>query len=181
MMHIAKDLGIEPSVLRRWVTQERGGVVELADEQVAPPVPVEQQRALQGRLGLEASDEIPLIGSVGRRGGEKRQRQDRQGKAAHGRLREGDARKHKPGPSVRYNRRGICPFHRLADSYCTSVGVMLDIMGAPADSFIGRDEEVEVENASTMRKQELMFATLKQLAAKDIEITGIGVPRDPVR
>ena len=26
-----------------------------------------------------------------------------------------------------------------------------------------------------MRKQELMFATLKQLAAKDIEITGIGV------
>jgi transcription termination factor Rho len=32
-----------------------------------------------------------------------------------------------------------------------------------------------VENASTLRKQELMFATLKQLAAKDIEITGIGV------
>jgi transcription termination factor Rho len=36
-------------------------------------------------------------------------------------------------------------------------------------------EEVGVENASTLRKQELMFATLKQLAAKDIEITGIGV------
>ena len=36
-------------------------------------------------------------------------------------------------------------------------------------------EEVGVENASTMRKQELMFATLKQLAAKEIEITGIGV------
>ncbi|MGE0701279.1 MAG: transcription termination factor Rho [Hyphomicrobiaceae bacterium] len=36
-------------------------------------------------------------------------------------------------------------------------------------------EEAGVENASTMRKQELMFATLKQLAAKDIEITGIGV------
>ncbi|MDX3808095.1 MAG: Rho termination factor N-terminal domain-containing protein, partial [Bosea sp. (in: a-proteobacteria)] len=27
-------------------------------------------------------------------------------------------------------------------------------------------EEVEVENASTMRKQELMFAILKQLAAR---------------
>ena len=27
--HIAKDLGIEPSVLRRWVTQERGGVLDL--------------------------------------------------------------------------------------------------------------------------------------------------------
>ena len=36
-------------------------------------------------------------------------------------------------------------------------------------------EEVEVENASTMRKQELMFAILKQLAAKEVEITGIGV------
>jgi transcription termination factor Rho len=32
-----------------------------------------------------------------------------------------------------------------------------------------------VENASTMRKQELMFAVLKQLAAKEIEITGTGV------
>ncbi|MEW5963557.1 MAG: transcription termination factor Rho [Pseudomonadota bacterium] len=36
-------------------------------------------------------------------------------------------------------------------------------------------EEVGVENASTMRKQELMFATLKQLALQDVEITGIGV------
>src|SRR5437868_3159155 len=36
-------------------------------------------------------------------------------------------------------------------------------------------EEHEVENASTMRKQELMFAILKQLADKDIEITGEGV------
>src|SRR5579862_4992370 len=36
-------------------------------------------------------------------------------------------------------------------------------------------EEHEVENASTMRKQELMFAILKQLADRDIEITGEGV------
>ena len=36
-------------------------------------------------------------------------------------------------------------------------------------------EEHGVENASTLRKQELMFATLKQLAAEDIDITGIGV------
>ncbi len=36
-------------------------------------------------------------------------------------------------------------------------------------------EGVEVENASTMRKQELMFAILKQLAAKDVDITGVGV------
>lgn len=36
-------------------------------------------------------------------------------------------------------------------------------------------EEVEVENASTMRKQELMFAILKQLAARETEIIGEGV------
>jgi transcription termination factor Rho len=36
-------------------------------------------------------------------------------------------------------------------------------------------EEAGVENASTMRKQELMFATLKQLAAQETEITAIGV------
>jgi transcription termination factor Rho len=36
-------------------------------------------------------------------------------------------------------------------------------------------EEVDVENANTLRKQELMFAILKQLAARDVEITGIGV------
>lgn len=36
-------------------------------------------------------------------------------------------------------------------------------------------EEYEVENASTMRKQELMFAILKELAAREVEITGEGV------
>jgi transcription termination factor Rho len=36
-------------------------------------------------------------------------------------------------------------------------------------------EESGVENASAMRKQELMFAILKQLAAKETEIIGTGV------
>ncbi|SFZ85071.1 transcription termination factor Rho [Devosia enhydra] len=36
-------------------------------------------------------------------------------------------------------------------------------------------EEHEVENASTMRKQELMFAILKELAAREVDITGEGV------
>jgi transcription termination factor Rho len=36
-------------------------------------------------------------------------------------------------------------------------------------------EEQAVENASTMRKQELMFAILKQLAESDVEIIGEGV------
>lgn len=36
-------------------------------------------------------------------------------------------------------------------------------------------EELEVENASTMRKQELLFAILKQLADQEVEIIGEGV------
>jgi transcription termination factor Rho len=36
-------------------------------------------------------------------------------------------------------------------------------------------DECEVENAGALRKQELMFAILKQLAARDVDITGIGV------
>ena len=36
-------------------------------------------------------------------------------------------------------------------------------------------EEYEVENASIMRKQELMFAILKQLANREVEIIGEGV------
>lgn len=36
-------------------------------------------------------------------------------------------------------------------------------------------EEVEVENASALRKQELMFAILKNLAEDDVEIIGEGV------
>src|SRR5690606_18355316 len=36
-------------------------------------------------------------------------------------------------------------------------------------------EELKIENASTLRKQELMFAILKQLAAQDTDIIGEGV------
>ena len=36
-------------------------------------------------------------------------------------------------------------------------------------------EELEVENASTLRKQDMLFAILKQLADQDVEITGAGV------
>ncbi len=36
-------------------------------------------------------------------------------------------------------------------------------------------EELEVENASTLRRQELMFAILKQLSDDDVEIIGQGV------
>jgi transcription termination factor Rho len=36
-------------------------------------------------------------------------------------------------------------------------------------------EELEVENASSMRKQDMMFAILKELAERNVEITGDGV------
>jgi len=45
---------------------------------------------------------------------------------------------------------------------------------SPAD-LLTFAEQNEVENASTMRKQELMFAILKQLADSEVEITGEGV------
>jgi transcription termination factor Rho len=45
---------------------------------------------------------------------------------------------------------------------------------SPAD-LLSLAEEVGVENASSMRKQDMMFAILKHLADDDIEITGGGV------
>ncbi|MCB1378715.1 MAG: transcription termination factor Rho [Alphaproteobacteria bacterium] len=45
---------------------------------------------------------------------------------------------------------------------------------SPAE-LVSLAEELEVENASALRKQELMFAILKNLAARDVEIIGEGV------
>ena len=45
---------------------------------------------------------------------------------------------------------------------------------SPAD-LLGFAEELEVENANSMRKQDMMFAILKQLAERGVEITGSGV------
>ena len=44
----------------------------------------------------------------------------------------------------------------------------------PAD-LLGFAEELEVENASSMRKQDMLFAILKELSERDVEITGRGV------
>src|ERR1700724_2383752 len=45
---------------------------------------------------------------------------------------------------------------------------------SPAE-LVSFAEELEVENASTMRKQELMFGILKQLSARETDIVGEGV------
>ena len=45
---------------------------------------------------------------------------------------------------------------------------------SPAD-LLAFAEELEIENASTLRKQDMMFAILKQLADNDVAIYGQGV------
>jgi transcription termination factor Rho len=45
---------------------------------------------------------------------------------------------------------------------------------SPAD-LLAFAEELEIENASTLRKQEMMFAILKQLASNEVPIFGDGV------
>ena len=50
-----------------------------------------------------------------------------------------------------------------------------DLKAKSPTDLLNFAEELEVEGASTMRKQELMFAILKQLASSDTEIIGEGV------
>jgi len=45
---------------------------------------------------------------------------------------------------------------------------------SPAD-LLAYAEELEIENASSLRKQDMMFAILKQLAENDVAIFGVGV------
>ncbi|RMF36258.1 MAG: transcription termination factor Rho [Alphaproteobacteria bacterium] len=45
---------------------------------------------------------------------------------------------------------------------------------SPADLLM-MAEDLEIENASSMRKQEMMFAILKEMAERDVEISGDGV------
>ncbi len=45
---------------------------------------------------------------------------------------------------------------------------------SPAD-LLAYAEDLEIENASSLRKQDMMFAILKQLAVKDVPISGDGV------
>jgi transcription termination factor Rho len=50
-----------------------------------------------------------------------------------------------------------------------------DLKSKTPQELLAFAEEQVIENASTMRKQELMFAILKQLAQKEIDIIGEGV------
>lgn len=50
-----------------------------------------------------------------------------------------------------------------------------DLKSKSPTELLAFAEETQVENASSMRKQELMFAILKRLAAQNIDIVGTGV------
>ncbi|MGB0671999.1 MAG: Rho termination factor N-terminal domain-containing protein, partial [Rhodospirillales bacterium] len=50
-----------------------------------------------------------------------------------------------------------------------------DLKKKPPAELLQTAEELEIENASTMRKQDMMFAILKRLAEKDLPIFGDGV------
>ena len=50
-----------------------------------------------------------------------------------------------------------------------------DLKAKSPTELLAFAEELQVENASTMRKQELMFAILKQMATNEVEIIGEGV------
>ena len=50
-----------------------------------------------------------------------------------------------------------------------------DLKAKSPSELLAFAEEYQVENGSTLRKQELMFAILKQMAAQEIDIIGEGV------
>src|SRR3954454_22633080 len=50
-----------------------------------------------------------------------------------------------------------------------------DLKSKTPTDLLSFAEELEIENASSMRKQDMLFAILKELAERDVEITGEGV------
>jgi transcription termination factor Rho len=50
-----------------------------------------------------------------------------------------------------------------------------DLKSKTPTDLLAFAEDLEIENASSMRKQDMLFAILKELAERDVEITGMGV------
>jgi transcription termination factor Rho len=50
-----------------------------------------------------------------------------------------------------------------------------ELKSKPPTDLLSFAEELEIENASSMRKQDMLFAILKELAERNVEITGTGV------
>src|SRR5690606_16389770 len=82
----------------------------------------------------------------------------------------------------RPGRRRPIPKHRYFLSHLRSIESanmqemkLQELKSKTPTDLIAFAESLEVENASIMRKQELMFAILKKLSMQDIEIIGEGV------
>jgi hypothetical protein len=56
-----------------------------------------------------------------------------------------------------------------------SVQKLSDLKAKSPTNLLAMAEELEVENASSMRKQDMLFAILKEMAERDEEIIGTGV------
>jgi len=56
-----------------------------------------------------------------------------------------------------------------------SVQKLSDLKEKSPTDLLAMAEELEVENASSMRKQDMLFAILKELADREVEIVGVGV------
>jgi transcription termination factor Rho len=56
-----------------------------------------------------------------------------------------------------------------------SVQKLSDLKAKSPVDLLAQAEDLEVENASSMRKQDMLFAILKELAERDEEIVGVGV------
>jgi len=50
-----------------------------------------------------------------------------------------------------------------------------ELKNTSSEELIAKAEKLEIENPSTLRKQEILFAILKKLAQKNEQITGNGV------
>ncbi|MEM7240110.1 MAG: transcription termination factor Rho [Pseudomonadota bacterium] len=50
-----------------------------------------------------------------------------------------------------------------------------DLKAKSPTELLALAEDLEVENASTLRKQDMMFAILREMAERDVEIIGMGV------
>ena len=50
-----------------------------------------------------------------------------------------------------------------------------DLKAKSPTDLLAFAEDLEIENASSMRKQDMLFAILKELAERNVEITGMGV------
>jgi transcription termination factor Rho len=85
-------------------------------------------------------------------------------------MRQSDSPTHSSGSQA-----SLLPFIPQKSSLNMQEMKLQDLKVKSPTELLSFAEEFSVENASALRKQELMFAILKQLASRDIDITGNGV------